>query len=253
MIVDVDIKYHPLSRRLLGRLLGEADEIQEFVFGIIQSEIRYIARDIAGIEAITVIRSMDAPLVTLNSGSKAAIGVSVSISIIGMSIYTFMKLKKKPPEKEFDGPMCLDETSHPVDADTVLRNWKSNNMTSRRVESRKRDLELSDDDLSILRQWNYNSSSSVRTTRRYLATNVNTKMNTSQHKDLTKSSFSNMDSRIQHPSLASNINSFKHQNRTTEINNINDDDLSVDESCYDDDFVDNDDDISIISDYTMQH
>jgi hypothetical protein len=81
MIVDVDIKYHPLSRRLLGRLLGEADEIQEFVFGIIQREINHIAQDIAGIEAITVIRSMDAPILTLNNGSKAAIGVSVSISI----------------------------------------------------------------------------------------------------------------------------------------------------------------------------
>jgi hypothetical protein len=52
---------------------------------------------------------MDAPIITLNNGSNAAFGVSVSISIIGMSIYTFMKLKKKKSEKEFDGPMCVVE------------------------------------------------------------------------------------------------------------------------------------------------
>lgn len=87
----------------------------------------------------------------------------------------------------------------------------------------------------------------------YLAANVKTNINKSQHKEMAKSSYSNMDNGIQHPSLASNLNSFKHRHRTTEMNNINDDDLSVDESCHDDDFVDNDDDISIISDDTMQH
>ena len=48
-----------------------------------------------------------------------------------------------------------------------------------------------------------------------------------------------------------NLKSFMSRIRMTETNNDDDDDLSVDESCNCDDFVDNDDDISVTSQYTI--
>jgi hypothetical protein len=252
MIVDVDIKYQPASQRLLGRLLGEADDIQDFVYGIIHREISSIAQDIAGIEAVNVIRSIESPTVTLNNGSKAAIGLSVSISIIAMSIYTVLKMKKKRSEKEFDGPITrLNEFSLSTD-DAVLRNWNSNTVTTAK-QSIKHDPVLSDNDLAILRQWN--SSSSVRpisSEKKQMKRSQFLVANTINHQnEMGNSLDSTARNRKKQDSNPPNSKSLTSRIIMTETNNDDDDDLSVDESCNCDDFVDNDDDISVTSQYTI--
>jgi hypothetical protein len=174
-----------------------------------------------------------------------------------MSVYTFRRLKKKKSEKEFDGPMSLDDMSQSAD-DDVLRNWNSNNATnlSRKIQNKKS--ELSDHDLAILQNWS-KKSSSVRPSTQIVEKQMKVSQYhhantiTSQPEAAKKMFNSNTEIGMHHLSEVPNLNSFKRQKRTIEVNSIDDDDLSVDESCNHDEFVDNDDDISVISDYTTQH